>query len=1449
MAASLVLALVCASALCAQTFTPTGSMNEARVQHTATLLNNGKVLVTGGPSATAEIYDPATGTWRYALHSMAYARQAHTAVKLNNGKVLIAGGTSSPAAGEVFDPATEQFTLTNAMNAYHGLSPGILLNDGRALLITGSLWFFGVGFSEIYDPFTNSWTTTPAISVGFSLMAGVVLADGTVLAVEGYDGYTPTAYPFVQRYNPAINTVTAMANAVVSRLQHTATLMPDGKILIAAGSDPSYSVASTELYDPAAPPNGQSQLSTSLNQGRRGHTATLMPNGDVLVVGGSQSAHGCCFAANLSLAELRDHSSGIWTPAGNTAVPRGYGHTATLLPSGTVLVTGGATGFENRSSLNTAEIWNAGAAGGATFDAFADFSILANPNGVWSYGYTMTLGSLLIPHSTAQADFVPGVDRWVTPSIDYWLMVGKNKTGANITTAPPTAYYPSDMLLVHPTVSWSYSVVRWTAPAGGTYSFTGKFAGLDSVTSVADTDVHILHNSITDLLAPTVLRGVGTEKTFSISRAVAAGDTIDFAVGKGPSGFHQNDSTGLKVSITGPPASVTTGTIHVSTNLPAATFTITGPATYTGGGTSFTQAGAPAGTYTIKYNPVAGYFTPPEESKELLSGKDIVFSQKYLLPGTIVVSANIPGVQFKIEPAVPELIKMGPTTYPVSSSNVAPGSYKLTFLPAAGYSQPVPNPLQQTVTSGATAFFVGNYTPIGSKGVVVVNTSLDAAAYVVEGPIVRTAWTITIPNRYTGKGRSLRLDNMDPGLYTITYQRLDGYVSPPAQSLELKAGQYVNFTGTYQRVFLVSFTGWKNSPDPGTEYPPGYFKPELGMTEIVRKVSPPSPEALSKVRAKAFTFFGYRNGGPLKEPSGTTKHEEAVAWLSRQQPTTTDRVVLIGHGYGGHRAKLMADDLFAAGTPAYALVTVDPIDWSTCDALNFGANGDIGSSPCNQGLNDGGIERHVVNRPQGLTKVLSYAQRNFLNATRGYNFAMQPFTLLNPVHALTDRDPKVSEDTLQLLNNLNSDPSVRRILLLSFTDLYVAPDPGTEYPEGYTGVGMTDILKRIKGTPELQNVIGKSFTFFSYGNGSPLVAPLDDTSAHVEAYEWLTKQNLRAEDRVFVLGHSYGGNRARLFAQNLYDRQAASVDGLVTVDAVDWMRCRSLEPVGVDCNQSGDLKEVPTGVGGVLSHTQQGTLPAGYSFKLANGVEVSNIKSTTLAHTIIDDDPGVQQGIVQFIKRITFAPKTAGHSVADVHVEALSSTSVQVGWTTRFLSTSWFEVSRNADMSSPLATADLRAKNQHSLVVNGLSPSTAYYYRVRSVMADGREAVSPVLAFVSLPALVGGVPIVRIAPQSGTRDSGTVTLNVAIANIGSGVAKQVRITQAVLGGKTSTSIPWPRPIGDLAGAATVNIPLTFPATVGASGTPVPLLLTVEYIPEGQSKALTVPFNNRNYPLP
>jgi len=284
--------------------TSTGNMTTVRSLATATLLSDGRVLIVGGGTrpnagggivptlATAELYDPATGTFT-ATGNMNTARQGHTATLLPDGKVLIAGGgndaclTQSVAcqlySAELYDPATGTFTLiSNLMNRPREGHTATLLNSGKVLIVGGAF-----GDPELYDPEAGTFTGAGTFTEQPQYHTATLLPDGRVLIAGGDDLTLVNGFPrgtvassFL--YDPGAGTYTATGSMAQARDTHTATVLPSGKVLIAGGRGASPSLASWELYDPAAGTFTQGQMATERSE----HTATLLPDGQVLIAGG-----------------------------------------------------------------------------------------------------------------------------------------------------------------------------------------------------------------------------------------------------------------------------------------------------------------------------------------------------------------------------------------------------------------------------------------------------------------------------------------------------------------------------------------------------------------------------------------------------------------------------------------------------------------------------------------------------------------------------------------------------------------------------------------------------------------------------------------------------------------------------------------------------------------------------------------------------------------------------------------------------------------------------------------------------------------------------------------------------------------------------------------------------------------------------------------------------------
>jgi hypothetical protein len=164
------------------------NMVAGRAYHTATLLPNGKVLVAGGcydvcriyNLSSAELYDPFTGTWS-ATSSMANARAQHTATLLPNGKVLVAGGISGSnivASAEIYDPATGAWSPAGNMVNARRFAQATLLSTGKVLVAGGQNYSATLAAAEIYDPALNRWSKTGSMSTPRLYFVAVPLLNG-----------------------------------------------------------------------------------------------------------------------------------------------------------------------------------------------------------------------------------------------------------------------------------------------------------------------------------------------------------------------------------------------------------------------------------------------------------------------------------------------------------------------------------------------------------------------------------------------------------------------------------------------------------------------------------------------------------------------------------------------------------------------------------------------------------------------------------------------------------------------------------------------------------------------------------------------------------------------------------------------------------------------------------------------------------------------------------------------------------------------------------------------------------------------------------------------------------------------------------------------------------------------------------------------------------------------
>ena len=233
--------------------------------------------------------------------------------------LLAVGLAVSPAAPAAASQSPGTWTRTGSLNFPTEQQTATLLQNGQVLLPAAA---------ELYNPATGKWAVTGSMGTARTIgYTATVLPNGQVLVAGGIEaGVNMTVTSGAELYNPATGTWAATGSMTTARTSHTATLLPNGQVLVAGGEGCLVNcpvLASAELYNPAT---GAWTPTASMTVARYGHTATLLPNGQVLVAGGPGSS-----------AELYNPAAGTWAATGTMPFPH-YEAVAGLLPNGQVLV-------------------------------------------------------------------------------------------------------------------------------------------------------------------------------------------------------------------------------------------------------------------------------------------------------------------------------------------------------------------------------------------------------------------------------------------------------------------------------------------------------------------------------------------------------------------------------------------------------------------------------------------------------------------------------------------------------------------------------------------------------------------------------------------------------------------------------------------------------------------------------------------------------------------------------------------------------------------------------------------------------------------------------------------------------------------------------------------------------------------------------------------------------
>jgi hypothetical protein len=319
------------------TFTATGAMAQQRDRPGVVVLADGRVLVVGGyrlqteALSSAELYDPSVGSWDSAGETRLSG--SSLAASLPDGRILVAGG----GLADIYDPQSGMFVSAGSTVKWRDKETATPLLDGRVLFAGGydlsgspNGNYVYLSSAELYDPATGKWLPTGSMKTARENAQAVRLTDGRVLVAGGDQGDAAQEVQILssaELYDPATGRFTPIGSMGTARTGFTATLLPDGRVLVAGGFTGEDTLSTAELYDPAA---GTFTPTGSMSEGRYEHAAALLRDGRVLVVGGTVDPS----------AEIYDPSSGEFTSTGSLSRVRGQ-PLAVRLVDGRVLVFGG----------------------------------------------------------------------------------------------------------------------------------------------------------------------------------------------------------------------------------------------------------------------------------------------------------------------------------------------------------------------------------------------------------------------------------------------------------------------------------------------------------------------------------------------------------------------------------------------------------------------------------------------------------------------------------------------------------------------------------------------------------------------------------------------------------------------------------------------------------------------------------------------------------------------------------------------------------------------------------------------------------------------------------------------------------------------------------------------------------------------------------------------------